>query len=159
MEPDTGVVAHNRGACFTLAPDHPNRLAPAKRPAHTLMPVIVQREGKLKAVAGTMGGSAQPQINTMTLVRAFDLGRDPGPAVADPRWLVGGMEPEGEVPTVVAEADVPVQAMEALQGAGYRVDTVSERSEDVGHAHLIVFGDDGLSAGSDPRADGGARAS
>ncbi len=159
LEPDTGVVAHNRGACFTLTPGHPNQLAPSKRPAHTLMPVIVQREGRLKAVAGTMGGSAQPQINTMTLVRAFDLHHDPGHAVTDPRWLVGGMEPEGDVPTVVAEADVPAQAVEALQAAGYRVDTVNERSEDVGHAHLIVFDDDGLSAGSDPRADGGARAS
>lgn len=159
LEPDTGVVAHNRGACFTLDPDHPNRLAPNKRPAHTLMPVIVQRAGKLRAVAGTMGGSAQPQINAMTLMRAFDLGRDPAQAVGEPRWLVGGMEPEGETPLVVAEADVPTVAVEALQGAGYRVDTVSERSEDVGHAHLIVFGDAGLTAGTDPRADGSARAS
>jgi oxamate amidohydrolase len=159
LEPDTGVVAHNRGACFTLIPGHPNELAPAKRPAHTLMPVIVQREGRLVAAAGTMGGSAQPQINTMTLVRAFDLGLDPGRAVAEPRWLVGGMAPEGKIPTIVAEADVPEHTREALQVAGYRVDTVSERAEDVGHAHLVVSNPDGLVAGSDPRADGGARAS
>ena len=123
------------------------------------MPVLVQRDGRLVAVTGTMGGSAQPQINTMTLVRVFALGMDPGRAVADPRWLVGGMGPEGEVPMVVAEADVSSVALDALQRAGYQVDNVSERAEDVGHADLIVSTPQGLVAGSDPRADGGARAS
>ena len=107
LEPATGIVAQNRGACFTLDPASPNLLAPGARPAHTLMPVIIQRGGRFEAVAGTMGGSAQPQINAMTLIRAFDLGRSPAEAVAEPRWLVGGMSPEGEVPTAIAEADVP----------------------------------------------------
>ncbi len=159
LEADTGVVAHNRGACFTLVPGHPNRLAPGKRPAHTLMPVIVQREGRLAGVAGTMGGSAQPQIIAMTLIRSFDLDRGPARAVGEPRWLVGGMAPEGEVLAVVAEADVPAGTQEQLQEAGYRVDTVGEHAEHVGHAHLIVSSPDGLAVGSDPRADGNARAS
>ena len=93
LEPATGVVAQNRGACFTLEPGHPNVLAGGKRPAHTLMPVVVQRAGRLEAVAGTMGGYAQPQIIAMMLVRAFDLGMHPADAVAAPRWLVGGMSP------------------------------------------------------------------
>jgi gamma-glutamyltranspeptidase len=159
LEPDTGVVAQNRGACFTLEPGHPNRLLAGARPAHTLMPVVVQREGRLEAVAGTMGGSAQPQIVAMALLRAFRLGMHPAEAVAAPRWLVGGMSPEGSAPEAIAEADVPVSAIEALKSAGYRVDTVEERDGSVGHAPMIRAVADGFDAGSDPRADGGAMAS
>jgi gamma-glutamyltranspeptidase len=157
MEPGTGVVPQSRGAGFTLHPEHPNVLAPAKRPAHTLMPVVVQRDGRFEAVAGTMGGSAQPQIDAMTLIRAFDLGSSPARAVAEPRWLVGGMDPETDPAFVVAEAGVPGTVVDALQRAGYRVDTVNERDSEVGHAHLVRVRDGGLEAGSDPRSDGSAK--
>ena len=159
LEPATGVVAQNRGACFTLEADHPNRLLGGARPAHTLMPVIVQRDGRLEAVAGTMGGSAQPQIVAMALLRACRLGMHPADAVAAPRWLVGGMSAEGASPEAIAEADVPAATVEALKMAGYRVDTVEERDGSVGHAHMIRAVAGGLDAGSDPRADGGAMAS
>jgi gamma-glutamyltranspeptidase len=159
LEPSTGVVAQNRGACFTLDRGHPNELAPAKRPLHTLMPVIVQRRGRLEAVTGTMGGFAQPQIMTMILLRALDLGMRAPDAVAAPRWLVGGMSREGRQPGVIAESDVPSEVLDRLKADGYRVDTVGERDESVGHAHLIRAVADGFDAGSDPRADGGAAAS
>jgi gamma-glutamyltranspeptidase len=159
LEPDTGVVAQNRGACFTLEPGHPNRLLAGARPAHTLMPVVVQREGRLEAVTGTMGGSAQPQIVAMALLRAFRLGMDPAEAVSAPRWLVGGMSPEAAAPEAIAEADVPASTVEALKDAGYGVDTVEARDGSVGHAHMIRAVDGGFDAGSDPRADGGAMAS
>lgn len=159
LEPATGVVAQNRGACFTLEPDHANLLVAGARPAHTLMPVTVQREGRLEAVAGTMGGSAQPQIMAMALLRAFRLGMSPAESVAAPRWLVGGMSPEGAAPEVIAEADVPEATVGALEAAGYRVDVLGERDGSVGHAHMIRVVADGFDAGSDPRADGGALAS
>lgn len=159
LEPSTGVVAQNRGACFTLEPGHANVLAGGKRPAHTLMPVAVQRAGRLEAVAGTMGGSAQPQINAMVLIRAIDLAMSPAEAVAAPRWLVGGMSAEAGSPGVVAEADVATDVTDRLKTAGYVVDTVGERDGSVGHAHLIRARPDGFDAGSDPRADGGAAAS
>lgn len=159
LEPSTGVVAQNRGACFTLDRGHPNELAPGKRPLHTLMPVIVQRRGRLEAVTGTMGGFAQPQIMTMILLRALDLGMQAADAVAAARWLVGGMSREGRKPGVIAESDVPAEVLDRLKADGYRVDTVGERDESVGHAHLIRAVADGFDAGSDPRADGGAAAS
>jgi oxamate amidohydrolase len=159
LEPVTGIVAQNRGACFTLAPDHPNVLAGGARPAHTLMPVAVERDGRLEAVAGTMGGSAQPQIHAETLLRAFRLGMSPSDAIAAPRWLVGGMSPEGGVPSVVAEADVPERTIAGLGDAGYAVTVVGEHDGAAGHAHMIRATTDGFEAGSDPRADGGAMAS
>jgi gamma-glutamyltranspeptidase len=158
LEPSTGIVAHDRGGCFTLEPGHANELRGGARPAHTLMPALVHRHGRLAAVAGTMGGYAQPQINAMTLIRAFDLGMTPGDAVAAPRWLVHGMDPSSPSPAAIGEADVPETTVTTLRNGGFEVDTVGVRDGSVGHAHLILMTQDGLAAGSDPRSDGGALA-
>jgi gamma-glutamyltranspeptidase/glutathione hydrolase len=123
------------------------------------MPVALQRAGRFEAVAGTMGGHAQPQIHAEILLRAFRLGMGAADAVAAPRWLVGGMSPEGEEPSVIAEARVPDRTLASLAAAGYRVATVGELDGSVGHAHMIRATADGFEAGSDPRADGGAMAS
>jgi gamma-glutamyltranspeptidase len=66
------------------------------------------------------------------------------------------MAPERASPEVLAEADVPATTIAALTAAGYRVRTVPARSGAVGHAHMIRAVPDGIEAGSDPRADGGA---
>jgi gamma-glutamyltranspeptidase/glutathione hydrolase len=159
LEPSTGIAVHNRGAEFSLDPEHPNVLAPGKKPAHTLMPVAVHRDGRLVAMVGTRGGYAQPQIDLMVLVRAFDLGLDAGAAVSEPRWLVGGMSPLGDEPWVLAEASVPDGRATDLRDEGFRVETCGPRDRAVGHAQLVLVAPDGLSAGSDPRADPGALAS
>jgi gamma-glutamyltranspeptidase/glutathione hydrolase len=157
LEPSTGILAQNRGTGFVLDPEHPNALAPGKRPAHTLMPVTVHREGRLAAVSGTMGGPAHPQINGASLVRAFELGMSPQEAVAAPRWLVGGMD--DVVGLAEAEAGVPESAVELLERAGFRVTRLDADDSSVGHAHLIRLDPDGsLEAGTDPRADGAALA-
>jgi gamma-glutamyltranspeptidase/glutathione hydrolase len=158
LDPSTGIVLHDRGACFTLEPGHPNELKPGRRPAHTLMPVAVHREGELVALAGTRGGHAQPQIDLMTLVRSFDLGLAPSAAVAAPRWLVGGMSPLGDEPWIEAEASVPERILDALRRNGYRVETVETLDRAVGHAQMIRLDEGAFVAGSDPRADAGALA-
>ena len=156
LEPETGIVAHDRGGCFTLEPDHPNEIAPRKRPFHTLMPVLVHREGRLAAVAGSMGGASQPQINAQNLIRAFDLGMGAGETIAAPRWTVWGDRGDG---VVRAEGSVPDAATSRLAEAGFGIDRLDDVDEAVGHAHIILPRPDGtLEVGSDPRADGGALA-
>jgi gamma-glutamyltranspeptidase len=159
LEPATGIIPHDRGACFTLQPGHPNELAPGKRPAHTLMPVAVHREGRLAGLAGTRGGHGQPQIDLMTLVRTFDLGLDPAEAVAAPRWLVGGMSPLRGSPWIEAEGAVPEAVRNDLVAAGFQVRPLDDVDRAVGHAMLLRIDGGNLQAGSDPRADGGTRAS
>ena len=159
LEPATGIVPHDRGACFTLEPGHPNALAPGKRPAHTLMPVAVHRGGDLVALTGTRGGHGQPQIDLMTLVRSFDLGLDPFRSVAGPRWLVGGMSPLSGDPWIEAEASVPEAVRASFEREGFRVETLAPVDRAVGHAQLLRIEEGALVAGSDPRADGGAVAS
>jgi gamma-glutamyltranspeptidase/glutathione hydrolase len=159
-EPSTGIVLQDRGAGFALDPDHPNVLAPRKRPAHTLMPVLVHRGDRLAAAAGTMGGYAQPQINAENLLRLFAVGRGPAEVLAEPRWLVGGMDVEADDPFALAERGLPDEAAASVARAGYRLDPVDPPSGEVGHAHLIVTRPDGsFDVASDPRADGGAMAS
>ncbi len=158
LEPSTGILCHNRGQGFSLDPDSPNVLAGGKRPAHTLMPVMAHRDGRLAAVTGSMGGGGQPQINFQDLIRAFDLGLDPGAAVSAPRWLMGGMDLHpGRF--VELEAGVPVWVREAFQRSDFALRPLGELDDGVGHAQLVRVADDGtFIAATDPRADGEAAA-
>ena len=159
LESSTGIVAQSRGAGFVLHPEHPNVLAPRKLPAHTLMPVMAHRADDLAAISATMGGSAHPQISTMSLVRALELGMAVNDVVSAPRWLVGAMDPVGPDPFVIAEPEAARAVGRRLSDAGFRVDELPGRSEEVGHAQLLLVRDDGtLEAAADPRADGGAAA-
>jgi gamma-glutamyltranspeptidase len=153
-DPVTGIVAHNRGACFTVERGHPNAFEPGARPAHTLMPVIVTDDRGLVAVAGTMGGYAQPQINAQTLTHLF-AGATPAEAVAAPRWFV---ERDAPGRAVTIEESVPEDARRSLASSGFELGTVSDRSSELGHAQLIRVAPGRLEAGSDPRSDGGAAA-
>ena len=155
-EPTTGIVAQNRGACFTLEPGHPNAFEPGKLPAHTLMPVIVHDEHGLAAVAGSMGGYAQPQINAQTLLHLVG-GAAPADAVAAPRWILERPE-AASPPRIVIEDGVPAAARRSLESLPYRATVVPDRSDELGHAHLIRLGTEGFDAGSDPRSDGGSLA-
>jgi gamma-glutamyltranspeptidase len=154
-EPVTGIVAQNRGACFTLEPGHPNRFAPGVRPFHTLMPVLVHSTDRLAGVAGTMGGYQQPQINLHTITRAFVGGAHPADAVAAPRWVVLGNDEGLERPVVGLEPGVPEATREALRA---RTGFAQVEDDGFGHAHLIERTAEGFAVGSDPRADGSAAA-
>jgi gamma-glutamyltranspeptidase len=154
LEPTTGIVAQNRGACFTLAEGHPNRFAPGVRPFHTLMPVLVHDSGGLAGVAGTMGGYYQPQVNLHTIARTFVAGQHPADAVAAPRWVVLGADEDPDE-GVGVEAGVPDATRRWLGGDG---DFSITEADSFGHAHLIRRTGSGFLAGSDPRADGSAEA-
>jgi len=159
LEPRTGIVAHDRGACFTLDAALPSCFAPGAQPPHTLLPVVVHDEDRLVGVAGTMGGYQQPQIDAQTIANAFARGADPGEAVAAPRFVVDDLPADGGVPRVAAEASVPADAVAAIEDAGFAVQRFDDLDGEVGHAHLIALHADGrLHVGSDPRADGGAMA-
>lgn len=154
LDPATGILCHNRGSSFSLDPASPNVLVGGKRPAHTLMPVLLRKDGRVAGVNGTMGGRAQAQIHAHLLLAAR-RGCSPAEAVRAPRWTVGTLE-EGGTLKVVAERDVPAHATASIEAAGFTVESVGVLDEDVGHAQAVRIDEGGFLAGSDPRADGSA---
>lgn len=154
LDQRTGVVFHDRGALFSLDAASPNVLGPRKRPAHTLMPVLVHDAGRLRWAMGTMGGRAQPQIHAQVLLHLLD-GADPDAAVCAPRWIVESAE-AGDVALV--EHGVAAAARHAIAGRMSCLD-LPDRDDTTGHAQVVAVsagqaGAAALSAGSDPRADG-----
>ncbi len=158
--PGTGIFLHDRGIGFSLAPGHPAELAPGRRPPHTLAPAVVTRDGELRAVLGTMGGDTQPQIVLQLLARLLHAGQSPGATIRSPRWAIGAGggfsvwdDPD---PLTTIEEDAPASWESGLVARGHDVRR-APRGANLGHAHVIVRGADGVLAGAaDPRALSGS---
>jgi len=70
---ETGIALQNRGALFTLEKGHPNRIAPGKRPFHTLVPAMVMKDGRPWLSFGVMGGDMQPQGHVQVLLNLIEF--------------------------------------------------------------------------------------
>jgi gamma-glutamyltranspeptidase / glutathione hydrolase len=87
LDPETGIVLQNRGGGFTLEEGHPNRIAPGKRPFHTLMATLVtNRDASFHMALGTPGGHGQAQTLAQALVQMLVFGLSPQEAAEAPRF-------------------------------------------------------------------------
>jgi gamma-glutamyltranspeptidase/glutathione hydrolase len=84
----TGILLNNRMAGFNIDPASDNCVAPAKRPANTLAPCIVTKNGKLVMSVGTPGTVGQTCVLAQFLARVLACGEDAAAATRVPRWSV-----------------------------------------------------------------------
>jgi gamma-glutamyltranspeptidase/glutathione hydrolase len=153
VDPATGIALQNRGNCFSLDPASPNLIAPGKRPAHTLMPALIQRDGRTTHVLATMGGQAQPQILAQVFLRLL-AGESPAAAIAAPRIVIEPATPGEPGGLVTAEAGFDPAAL-AVARAAYRVTEVPAFTEAMGHTNVVTLASGvPAAAASDPRCDG-----
>ena len=152
----TGFSLQNRGHNFSLDPEHPNALAPRKRPYHTIIPAMATRDadGSLYASFGVMGGFMQPQGHVQVLLALAADGLDPQAALDRPRLCLEGGRVDGRI---ALEAGIPAQSIAALAELGHRVRPVFGLARSMFGRGQVITRDPGtgvLCGGSDPRADG-----
>lgn len=154
VAPGTGVALQNRGALFSLDPEHPNRLEPGKRPYHTIIPALATQGDDLWACFGVMGGFMQPQGHLQVLVNLWDLDLWPQEALDAPRFCLLEGEPSGRVAVEASAGDALIRS---LQARGHDVVVTAGMERTVFGVGQVIRRDplNGvLTAGSDPRRDG-----
>jgi gamma-glutamyltranspeptidase/glutathione hydrolase len=148
--PGTGVSLQNRGYGFSLRPDHPNVVAPRKRPFHTIIPGFVTRGAEPLMSFGVMGGSMQAQGHAQVMVRLVDHHQNPQAAADAPRWRIDtGLK-------VGIEQSVSSAVLEDLRARGHDLKQADRWSTEFGRAQLIYRMPDGYCAASERRTDGQA---
>jgi gamma-glutamyltranspeptidase / glutathione hydrolase len=155
MGGSTGIMLQNRGAYFSLDPDHPNALAPRSRTLHTLMPGMLLRDGRAEVALGAMGGDGQPQTMVQLVTGLVDDGLDPQALVDRARWVVQTEAPGRPLGPVSIESDgADAATIRALEERGHKVKIVEARTPLMGWAQVIRRRADGsYEGGADPRAD------
>jgi gamma-glutamyltranspeptidase/glutathione hydrolase len=84
----TGILLNNRMAGFNIDAESDNCVAPGKRPANTLAPCLVMKDGKPVMSVGTPGTVGQTCTLAQFLARVLACGEDPAAAASVPRWSV-----------------------------------------------------------------------
>ncbi|WP_323675360.1 gamma-glutamyltransferase family protein [Halorubellus sp. PRR65] len=143
---DTGIALQNRGASFSLSPDHPNALEPGKRPFHTLVPAVARLDEDDWAAFGVMGGYMQPQGHVQLVSNIVDDDMPVQAALDAPRWRYREDGSLALEPRLAASV-----------GAG-----LNRRGHDTGVLHTGMFGgaqlvrnqEGTLSGATEPRKDG-----
>jgi gamma-glutamyltranspeptidase/glutathione hydrolase len=152
VEPTYGISLQNRGHSFSRQPDHPNVVAPGKRPFHTIIPAFLSKDGQPVMSFGVMGANMQPQGHVQTLVRMLDYQQNPQMACDAPRWRFNtGLD-------LNVEAAMPAATQQGLLERGHQLSAISDSYQDFGAGQFIWrMGDpavEGYCVASDPRRDG-----
>jgi gamma-glutamyltranspeptidase/glutathione hydrolase len=157
--PGTGVVLNNRlGRGAYLIPDHPNAVAPRRKPLHTLNAwIVTDDDGELLHVGNTPGGDGQVQWNMQLISHLLDHGLDPQGAVSAPRFTVfPGSDADviGKPAELRVEATVSEATRDELSARGHHV-VVQPPYGAGGSAQIISRDERGiLSGAADPRQEG-----
>jgi gamma-glutamyltranspeptidase/glutathione hydrolase len=148
-----GFALQNRGALFVMDPQHPDALAPRKRPFHTIIPGFMEK-GDVHMGFGIMGGPNQPQAQAQFVSNVVDHGMNIQAALEAPRFtrkVMGGCG-------VTMEDRISKDVRDALAAKGHKIETVGDFSSDMGGGQAVIHhSKTGVNYGaSSPRKDGAA---
>ncbi len=132
----TGVVHGTRLISLNNWDDHPNRIAPGKRPCITLTPTIVTKDGKPILAIAVAGGDEQEQSTLNLFLNFLEFEMMPKDAVSVPRFTTNHYTSFfSQTPPVLARlyvsSNVPSSVLTALSNRGHDVRTMSVRSNPV----------------------------
>jgi gamma-glutamyltranspeptidase/glutathione hydrolase len=148
-----GILLHDRGGGFVLDPNHPNALAPRKRPFHTIIPGFMEH-GSRHIAFGIMRGMNQAQAQMQLVTNIVDHHMNIQCALEAPRFTkmsLGGCE-------LQMESRVPESVRQELANKGHRISAVGEYSGYMGGGQ-VVMRDSAAKVNygaSSPRKDGAA---
>jgi len=148
-----GFHLHNRGALFSMAPDHPNALAPRKRPFHTIIPGLMEKEA-IHIGFGIMGGLNQGQAHAQFVSNVVDHGMNIQAALEAPRFTklnFGGCD-------VMVEGRLPERVRQELTRRGHQLQVLGAFASQVGGGQAVLHDSEAKVnyGASSPRKDGAA---
>ncbi|MCY1057769.1 gamma-glutamyltransferase [Nannocystis sp. SCPEA4] len=157
--PSTGVLLNNEMDDFSVKPGSPNtfglvqgeqnKIEPGKRMLSSMSPTILVKDGKLRAVVGTPGGSTISTTVTQIVRALIDYGATIDQAVKAPRvhhqWM-----PD----RITTEPTLDPKTVEGLKAKGHEI----AEWPSIGHANSIEVdpATQGYRAVADIARDGGA---
>lgn len=154
----TGINWQNRGASFSLNPNHINALEANKKPFHTLNPAGARLNDGRVMVYGNMGGDGQPQSQAAVFSRYAIFNQSLQTAVTAPRWLLGRTWGQSS-DSLKLESRFDEVIFNGLRERGHLVEKMGSFDSALGHAGAIVRLPNGVLQGAtDPRADGAVAA-
>ncbi|MGE3538449.1 MAG: gamma-glutamyltransferase family protein [Candidatus Tectimicrobiota bacterium] len=153
-----GFPLTTRIQVFYLDAQHPNALAPGKRPRTTLTPTLVRRAGKPVMAFGTMGLDQQDQWTLQFFLNVVDFGMSWQEAIEaakfSSRHFPSSVYPHTAEPGLLRlEGRIPYAVQRALQARGHLVSLQPDWIEgyvvgvQVDHERGVVYG------GADPRGE------
>jgi gamma-glutamyltranspeptidase/glutathione hydrolase len=156
--PGLGFTLSDRGLQSRLEPEHPNAIAPGKRPRLTPAPGLIMRGDRVFAPYGTPGGDVQPQAMVQLATNLIDFGMDPQAAIEAPR-LASYNFPESFYPfayrpgLVISESRIAESVRAELSQRGHQIELWPEWSAAAGALCAIVVDEanGALLGAADPR--------
>ncbi len=143
----TGILLQNRGVNFRLERNHPNMIAPHKRPLHTIIPgLVTDLKNNPILNYGVMGGQYQPVGHCHVLQNIFDFGLSIQESIDFPRAFILGNKYK-------LEKSIPKNTYKDLKKIGHNV-TFTDETFGGGQAIYIDRKKGILIGGSDSRKDG-----
>ena len=144
---DTGIALQNRGADFSLDPQHANCLQPGKKTYHTIIPAFITKGGRPIGPMGVMVAYMQPQGHVQVMCNLVDFKLNPQQALDAPRWQWVGDR------RFLVEPSFPVETARQLAGKGHEVEGALQ-STSFGRGQLILRLDNNVLVGAaEPRTD------